>query len=45
MMSRIWAFAIQENDTIFSGFAPIAVATYGPMVGLERMQGDRNAQT
>ena len=45
MMSRIWAFAIQENDTIFSGFAPIAVATYGPMVGLEWMRGDRNAQT
>ena len=38
MMARIWEFAIQEQDTIFSGFPPVAVATYGPMLGLERMQ-------
>lgn len=36
MMARIWQFAIAENDKIFSGFAPVAVASYGPMVGVER---------
>lgn len=38
MMARIWDFAIRENDSIFSAFAPVAVATYGPMLGVERAQ-------
>lgn len=38
MMARIWEFAISENDIIFSGFAPVAVATYGPALGVERMK-------
>jgi hypothetical protein len=40
MMARIWEFAYQEHDTIFSSFPPVAIATYGPMVGLERMEGE-----
>ena len=36
MMARIWEFALRENDTIFSAFAPVAVASYGPMLGVER---------
>ena len=39
MMARIWEFAIREGDSIFSPFPPCAVATYGPMVGLQRMLG------
>jgi len=38
MMARIWEFALRENDTIFSAFAPVAVASYGPMLGVERAQ-------
>lgn len=36
MMARMWEFAIDEEDTIFSAFAPVAVASYGPMLGVER---------
>jgi arylsulfatase A-like enzyme len=36
MMARIWEFALREKDTIFSAFAPVAVASYGPMLGVER---------
>ncbi len=38
MMSRIWEFAIQEEDNIFSSYPMCAIATYGPMVGLQRLQ-------
>lgn len=36
MMARIWEFAFQEEDIIFNPYLPCAIATYGPVVGLQR---------
>jgi len=34
LMAKMWRFARKEEDIIFNAFAPVAVACYGPLVGL-----------
>jgi len=36
LLAKMWRFAIQENDIIFSPYPPVALAPYGPVVGLRR---------
>jgi len=34
LLGKMWRFALRENDIIFNGYPPVALATYGPTVGL-----------
>ena len=34
MMAKMWRFAERENDIVFNQFPPVAMAPYGPMIGL-----------
>jgi arylsulfatase A-like enzyme len=32
MLRRMWQFALEENDSIFSDFTPCAISSFGPMI-------------
>jgi len=34
LLARMWQFARREEDIIFNGYLPVALAPYGPLVGL-----------
>jgi arylsulfatase A-like enzyme len=34
LLGKMWRFARRENDIIFNGYPPVALAPYGPVAGL-----------
>jgi len=34
MMGRMWRFAEREHDIVFNQFPPVAMAPYGPLIGM-----------
>ena len=34
LLIKMWRFARRENDIIFNGYPPVALAPYGPIIGL-----------
>lgn len=34
LLGKMWRFARRENDIIFNAYPPVALAPYGPVVGL-----------
>ena len=34
LLGKMWRFALRENDIIFNSYPPVALAAYGPVVGL-----------
>ena len=36
LLGKMWRFARRENDIVFNAYPPVALAPYGPVVGLHR---------
>ncbi|MBN1673151.1 MAG: sulfatase-like hydrolase/transferase [Kiritimatiellae bacterium] len=39
MLGKMWRFARREEDIVFNPFPPVALAAYGPLVGLRQEKG------
>jgi hypothetical protein len=41
----MWCFAHREKDIIFNAYPPVALAPYGPLVGLREMYNPGEPKT